>query len=84
LPPAAATNSFDGRPWGDVEELLALIFEEVSLSVSNKQRKEPVRIPRPGVTVTGAAPEHVAKHGGRVVGARNMIALARLKGVVRG
>jgi hypothetical protein len=34
-------------PWGQVEELLAQIVEEVSVLAADHRRKEPRQIPRP-------------------------------------
>jgi hypothetical protein len=57
-----------------VEELLALVVEEVSVLASDRRRKEPLKIPRPYKNLPPNRRDN---------GFRRMLAAAQRKGVVR-
>lgn len=55
----------DVPTWGMQEELLAQVVEEVSVLASNRQRKEPRRLPRP-FDKKGTPGRHRTASGGSV------------------
>ena len=68
-------------PWGYLEELLAQLLEELSVLTSDRRRKEPLSVPRPGAARAAAR----TPSGGKVAsGARAMQAQFGAQAAARG
>lgn len=91
LPPTALSKQDNPGevPWGVTDELLAQLVEEVSVLTSDRRRKEPIEIPRPGresrtqqkaaqPILTGNAQTGLTAHG-----LSGMLAAAQVYGAVR-